>query len=116
MPYGTFTRIAGKPTHKQLQILKKELATNLMAIPCPWGHGKRHLGLIQDHVLYLQCKGASFTVPSAVPPEYPINPPAAAHARKAAQAANLGKCKAWNTYTIVRTITCDQFAAAIDNI
>jgi hypothetical protein len=53
MPYGTLTPITGKPTHKKLQILKKELAANLMAIPCSWGHRKGHLGLLQDPVLYL---------------------------------------------------------------
>jgi hypothetical protein len=114
MPHGTLTRITGGPTHKQLKILEKELATNLMAIPCPWRHGTGHLGLLQDPVLYLQCTGATFTVPAAVPPEYPLNPPTAAPAREAAQAANLANCKAWNTYIIVRTITCNQFAAAIE--
>jgi hypothetical protein len=38
MPYETLTGITGEPTHKQLQILEKELAANLMAIPCLWGH------------------------------------------------------------------------------
>jgi hypothetical protein len=46
MPYGTLTCITSELAHKQLQILEKELATNLMAIPCPWGHGKGHLGLL----------------------------------------------------------------------
>ncbi len=50
------------------------------------------------------------------PPEYPINPPAAAPAREAAWAANLAGHKAWNSYIIVRTITRDQFAAAISNV
>jgi hypothetical protein len=116
MPYGTLIRITGKPTHKQLQILEKELAANLMAIPCPWGHGKGHLGLLQDPVLYLQCNGASYTVPGVVHPDYPINPPAAAPAREVTRAANRAKRKAWNTYIIVRTITCDQFAAAINDV
>jgi hypothetical protein len=114
MPHGTLTRITGEPTHKQLKILEKELTTNLMAIPCPWGHGKGHLGLLQDPVLYLQFNGAAFTVPAAVPPEYPLNPPTAAPAREAARAANLANCKAWNTYIIIRTITRIQFAAAIE--
>ncbi len=87
-----------------------------MAIPCPWGHGKEHLGLLHDPVLYLQCNGASYTVPGAMPPDYPINPPAAAPASEAAWAANLAECKAWNTYIIILTITCNQFAAAIDNV
>ena len=37
MPHGLLTRISGEPNHKQLRNLEKELATNLMAIPCPWG-------------------------------------------------------------------------------
>ncbi len=84
MPHGILTRITGERTHKQLKILEKELAANLMAIPCPWGHGKGHLGLLQDPVLYLQCNGAAFTVPAVVPPEYPLNPPAATPAQEAA--------------------------------
>jgi hypothetical protein len=49
-------------------------------------------------------------------PEYPINPPAATPAHKAAHAANLTKQKAWNTYIIIRTITHDQFAVAINDV
>jgi hypothetical protein len=116
MPCGTLTSITGKSTHKQLEILEKELATNLMAIPSPWGHGKGPLGLLQDPVLYLQCNGALCTVPGAAPPDYPINPPAAAPAREAAWAANLAERKAWNTYIIVCTITRNQLAAAINNV
>ncbi len=29
---------------------------------------------------------------------------------------NTSACKAWTTYHLVRTITCDQFAAAIDDV
>jgi hypothetical protein len=32
---GTLTCITGEPTHKEFCILEKELAANLMAIPCP---------------------------------------------------------------------------------
>jgi hypothetical protein len=116
MPHGTLTRIMGEPTHKQLCILEKELAANLMAVPCPWGHGKGHLGLLQDPVLYLQRNDAAFIIPNAAPPEYPLNPPAIAPARKAARATNLTKRKAWNMYVIVSTITRDQFAAAINDV
>jgi hypothetical protein len=87
-----------------------------MFIPWPWGHRKGHLGLLQDPVLYLQCNGASYTVPGTAPPDYPINLPAAAPAREATWAANLAKCKAWNTYIIVRMITHNQFVAAIDDV
>jgi hypothetical protein len=116
MPHLTLTRIAGEPTHKQLRILEKELAANLMAIPCPWGHSKGHLGLLQDPVLYAQRNGANFNIPAAAPPEYPLNAPAAAPTHEAMRAANLAKRKAWNTYLVVATITHDQIAAAIDDI
>jgi hypothetical protein len=84
MPHATLTRINEEPTHKLLKILEKELAANLMAIPCPWGHGKGHLGLLQDLVLYLQHNGVAFTIPMSAPPDYPINAPAAVPACKAA--------------------------------
>ncbi len=84
MLYGTLTCITDKPMHEQLQILEKELAANLMAIPCPWGNRKGHLRLLQDPVLYLQCNSPSYTVPGMEPPDYPINPPAAAPAPEAA--------------------------------
>lgn len=35
MPHLTLIHIVGELTHKQLRILEKELAANLMAIPCP---------------------------------------------------------------------------------
>jgi hypothetical protein len=116
MPHTTLTCINEEPTHKLLKILEKELAANLMAVPCPWGHGKGHLGLLQDPVLYLQRDSAAFTIPAAAPPDYPVNPPAAIPARKAARAANLAERKAWNTYLVVASITCNQFAATIDNV
>jgi hypothetical protein len=116
MPHATLTRINGEPTHKLLKILEKELAANLTAIPCPWGHRKGHLGLLQDPVLYFQCNGATFNIPAAAPPEYPINAPTAAPVCKQAPPTNLAKQKAWNTYLVVANITCDQFAVAIDDV
>ena len=94
MPHCKLTSMQGEPTHKHLKTLEKELAANLMAISCPWGHGKGHLGLLQAPALYLQCNGAAFEIPELAPPDYPINPPAAAPAREVARAANLVECKA----------------------
>ena len=67
-------------------------------------------------MLYFQRNGATFIIPADAPPDYPINPPAAAPAREAAQAANLTERRAWNTYLIVATITRNQFAAAINDV
>ncbi len=89
MPHATLTRINGEPTHKLLKILEKKLAANLMAIPCPWGHQKRHLSHLQDPVIYFQCNGAAFYILAAAPPEYPVSAPAATQARKQARASNL---------------------------
>jgi hypothetical protein len=116
MPHVTPTCINGESTHKPLKILKKELATNLMAIPCPWGHRKRHLGLLQDPVLIFHYNGAAFDIPAAAPPKYLVNAPTPAPAHKQARATNLAKQKTWNTYLIVATITCNQFTVAINDM
>jgi hypothetical protein len=116
MPHATLTHINGEPTHKLLKIIEKELPANLMAIPCPWGHGKGDLGLLQDPVLYLQRNGMAFTIPAAAPPDYPINAPTMVPARKAAQAANLAKQKAWNTYLVLASIMRNQFVATVNDL
>jgi hypothetical protein len=72
MTHVTLTRILGKPSHCQLKQLEHKLTTNLMKVPCPWGHNKGHLGLLQDPVLYLQCNGTAFTIPAAAPSAYPV--------------------------------------------
>jgi hypothetical protein len=57
MPHPILTRVFGKPTHKQVKMVILELSANLMAISCPWGHSKGHLGLLQDPAIYLSCNG-----------------------------------------------------------
>jgi hypothetical protein len=113
IPHVTMTRILGKP----LKQLKHKLTTNLMAVPCPWGHNEGHLGLLQDPVLYLQCNSAAFTIPAAAPPAYPIIVASATTAECKEQLANnISTCKAWSMYMIVHTITRDQFAASINDV
>ncbi len=53
MPHPILTRVFGKPTHKQIKTVIRELLVNLMAISCPWGHSKGPLGLLQDPAIYL---------------------------------------------------------------
>jgi hypothetical protein len=53
MLHPTLTRVLGEPTHKQVKMVTRELTTNLMAVSCPWGHNKGHLGLLQDPAIYL---------------------------------------------------------------
>jgi hypothetical protein len=95
-----------------------ELTANLMAVSCPWGHTKGHLGLPQDPAIYLACNGALFDIPTAKPPAYPVIlaeatvPPQ----RKELRATNNTTRKAWTTYCLVLSITCNQFAAAINNV
>jgi hypothetical protein len=35
MPHPIFTRVFGKPTHKQIKTVSRKLLANLMAISCP---------------------------------------------------------------------------------
>jgi hypothetical protein len=88
-----------------------------MAVSCPWGHEKGHLGLIQNPTIYLTCNGPQFDIPTAKPPVYPIVPTGATTPQhKELRATNAATCKAWTTYCLVLSITCDQFAAAINNV
>jgi hypothetical protein len=74
MPHPILTRVFGKPTHKQIKTIIRELLANLMAISCPWGHSKGHLGLLQDPAIYLACNGEAFNMPHVEPPAYPVIP------------------------------------------
>jgi hypothetical protein len=117
MPHTTLTRVLGEPTHKQIKMVIRELTANLMAVSCPWGHNKGHLGLLQDPAIYMARNGAAFTIPAAEPPTYPVIPNGAtAPQRKELHAINISVRKAWATYRLVLAITRDQFAAAIDNV
>jgi hypothetical protein len=117
MPHVTLTRILGKPSHCQLKQHERELTTNLMVVPYPWGHNKGHLGLLQDPILYLQCNGAAIRIPEAAPPAYPVIVASATTAKHEEQRANnISAHKAWLTHMIVHTITHDQFAAFINDV
>jgi hypothetical protein len=74
MPHPTLTHVKGEPTHKQVKVVLREFTTNLMAVSCPWGHAKGHLGLLQDPAIYLARNGAQFDIPAAKPPTYPVVP------------------------------------------
>jgi hypothetical protein len=117
MPHPILTCVLGKRTHKQLKLILHELTANLMAVSCPWGHNKGHLGLLQDPALYLAQNGASFDIPAAKPPSYPVVPAGATtHQCEELRAQNSSTRKAWTTYHLVHVITCDQFAAAINKV
>jgi hypothetical protein len=117
MPHPVPIRVLREPTHKQLKLILCDLTANLMAVSCPWGHNKGHLGLLQDPLLYLAQNGASFDVPAAEPFLYPVVPAGATtHQCKELWAQNTSTPKAWTTYHLLRAITRNQFAAAIDDI
>jgi hypothetical protein len=111
MPHPSLTRVQGELTHKQVKIMLRDLTANLMAVSCPWGHEKDHLGLLQDPAIYQACNGAAFTIPAAEPPAYPVVPVGAT----APQCKELRQ-KAWTTYRLILSIMRDQFAAAIDDV
>jgi hypothetical protein len=117
MLHPILTRVFGEPTHKQIKTVTPELPANLMAISCPWGHNKGHLGLLQDLAIYLACNGEVFNIPHVEPPAYPVIPACATTAnREELPATNAAACKAWSTYKMVLTITRDPFGAAIDEV
>jgi hypothetical protein len=75
MPHNVVhTRVLGEPTHKQIKMVIRELSANLMAVSCPWGHSKGHLGLLQDTTIYTACNGEAVTIPADEPPTYPVMP------------------------------------------
>ncbi len=82
--------ITGEPTFASLNAFEKQLAANLMAVPCPWGHNKGHQSLLQDPAIYLQQNGEAFNIPADTPPAYPagLAGNAAAGIHKAARADN----------------------------
>jgi hypothetical protein len=63
MPHPILTRVFSEPTHKQVKMVIHKLSDNLMALSCPWGHSKGHLGLLQDPATYLACNGEAFNIP-----------------------------------------------------
>jgi hypothetical protein len=95
MPHPILTRVFGKPTHKQIKTVICELLANLIAISCPWGHSKGHLGLLQDPAINLACNGGAFIIPHDEPPAYPVIPAGATTAnRKDLRATNAAACRA----------------------
>ncbi len=117
MPHPILTRVFGKPTHKQIKTVIHELLATIMAISCPWGHSKGHLGLLQDPAIYLACNGEAFNIPHVEPPTYPVIPAGTTTTDcEQLRATNAATCKAWNTCKMVLTITHDQFAAAINDV
>jgi hypothetical protein len=98
-------------------VIRELTAKNLMAVSCPWGHNKGHLGLLQDPAIYLARNGDVYTIPAAEPPTYPVIPiGATVPQREELRAINIAARKAWATYRLVLAITRDQFAAAIDDV
>jgi hypothetical protein len=103
MPHQTLTKIQGEPTHKAVRKIKKELAANLIAIPCSWGVNKGHLGELHDPATFLARNGAPYAPPAAAPPAYPEIPAGAPTAtREQLRAENETALNAWQTLQHVR--------------
>jgi hypothetical protein len=108
VPHPILTHVFSEPTHKKNKTVICKLLANLMAISCPWGHSKGHLGLLQDPAIYLACNGEAFNIPHLEPPAYPVIPAGATTANhKELCTTNMAACKAWHTYKMVLTITCN---------
>ncbi len=86
----------------------RKLSANLMAISCPRGHSKGHLGLLQDPAIYLTCNREVFNIPRIEPLAYPVIPAGATTAKhEELCTTNTATRKAWNTYKMLLTITRD---------
>ena len=59
MPHQALTKINGAPTHTAMKKLEKELAANLIAVHCPWGHGRGYLGELLPAALFQARYGAA---------------------------------------------------------
>jgi hypothetical protein len=74
MPHNMLTRVLEEPMHKQIKTVIRKLTANLMAVFCPWGHNKGHLGLLQDPTIYAARNSEAFTIPADESPAYPVMP------------------------------------------
>lgn len=114
MPHHTLTGVDGKPTHKIIKKLEKELGSNLIAALCPWGHNEGHLGILHDTAIFVHCNSSEFTPPLQAPPIYPDIPPAATTAQCERFHADSKDAQcAWVTFQHVQCIAFNLTAEAI---
>ena len=109
----------GKPTHKVVRKLKKELGANLIVVDSPWGHNKGHLGKLQDAPTFLACNGAAYTPLDHVPSYYLNIPPGTITAKcKHLKAKNENETALghWQKLQHVRHITINRIAEAIEPV
>eukprot|EP00970_Alexandrium_tamarense_P011559 scaffold2534_cov176-Alexandrium_tamarense.AAC.1 len=110
-------RDKGEPTHKAIRKLEKELAANLIAVPCSWGVNKGHLGELHDPATFLARNGAPYAPPATAPPAYPDMPAGATTAaREQLRAENENALNDWQTLQHVRRIAVNLVAAAIEPV
>ena len=117
MPHQTLTKIQGEPTHKAIRKLEKELAANLIAVPCSWGVNKGHLGELHDPATFLARNGAPYAPPATAPPAYPDMPVGATTAaREQIRAEHELAQNDWQTLQHVRRIAVNLVAAAVEPV
>jgi hypothetical protein len=117
MPNQTLTKIHDKPVHKAVRKLEKELGDNLVAVECPWGHRKGHLGKLQDAATFLARNGAAYTPSAHAPPPYPNIPTGTTTAeRKHLEAENETALGHWQTLQHVRHIVVNQVDEATEPV
>ena len=117
MPHQSLTNINSEPTHAAMKKLEKELAANLIAVHCPWGHGRGYLGELLPAALFQARYGAAYVPPIAAPPAYPVIPQGASTAqREELRATNEQALQHWQTMLHVRRIAVNLAANAIDEV
>jgi ribosomal protein S10 len=117
MPHQSLTKIIGEPTHTAMKKLEKELASNLIAVDCPWGINRGYLGELLPAAIFQVRYGAAYTPPAAAPPAYPVIPPGATTAaQEELRATNEEAQKNWQTMLHVRRIAVNLASEAIEDI
>ena len=81
MGFPNLNKCKGEPTYIEMEIIKKEPYQTLMAIPSPYGGGKKcHLGILMPDAIYFQRTEEHFFIPAD--PRYVMAFPVAATDRK----------------------------------
>jgi hypothetical protein len=74
-----------------------------MAISCPWGHNKWHLGLLQVPAIYLAHNGAAFTIQAYKIPTYFLITAGTTAQQREEIATNISMRKAWGASEDLKT-------------
>lgn len=114
MPHTELDQIPGKPTHKKIQELRKQLYANLAAITCSHGYGNGHLRVTMPDTTYntrYREVNTELAKPSAYPEE--ISAKMQKHTVANLEAEHPLKNKDYKLQEIVKNITRNQINVVV---